>query len=36
MLHRMQLPEPARLLLSATDDGCLMLSTTGYVIEVHP
>lgn len=36
LLHRMQLPEPARLLLAAADDWCLMLSATGHVIEVHP
>ena len=36
LLRRMQLPEPARLVLSATLDTCLVLAWNGVVVEVRP
>lgn len=36
LLRRMQLPEPARLVLSATLDTCLLLAWNGVVVEVRP
>jgi hypothetical protein len=36
LLRRMQLPEPARVILSATRDTCLLLSWNGLVVEVRP
>jgi hypothetical protein len=34
VITRVQLPEPARLLLAVTDASCLLLSWNGYVVEV--
>jgi hypothetical protein len=34
LIARVQLPEPARLLLAVTDASCLLLSWNGYVVEV--
>lgn len=36
LFRRVQLPEPARLLLGARDDTCLLLAWDGRVVEVRP
>jgi hypothetical protein len=36
LFRRVQLPEPARLLLGVTGDRCLLLSWEGRVVEVRP
>ena len=36
LMRRIQLPEPARLLLSVSDDRCLLLAWNGSVVEVRP
>lgn len=36
LFRRVQLPEPARLLLGVTGDRCLLLSWDGRVVEVRP
>jgi hypothetical protein len=36
LMGRMRLPEPARLLLNAWDQRCLLLAWDGRVVEVHP
>lgn len=36
LMRRMQLPEPARLLLGTREESCLVLSWDGRVVEVRP
>lgn len=36
LFRRVQLPEPARLILGVTGDRCLLLSWDGHVVEVRP
>jgi hypothetical protein len=36
LFRRLRLPEPARILLHATDDSCILLAWDGRVVEVRP
>jgi hypothetical protein len=36
LFRRVRLPEPARILLHATEDGCVLLAWDGRVVEVRP